>query len=842
MLGATVDVDVSGSINSEGELKAKIRFGVARIEKEIEFDLWGGRTQLQDPRSLPPNQPPTAVITQSAPSVFAGDLYSGLSAESSTDPEERELMHQWDLDADGIFGETGANALRGNETGVNPSVLFARHEAGQHTVRLLVRDIDNLTHAVSRSVTVLPPPPRVTLQGSDVLIEGDAGKEYSIRLNTRSFTRLDNEPIVVDSVSDVSDANVGVGQLSLREAITIAQLSKERNPSATYTVTLSPNIPLFPVTAVRGQIRIRESISLVGSGWGTHKISAQGETRLFNVAPDVTFTIDGVTLQNGYAGATDFSGEVGGGAIYNKGRLVVRNSRFDSNRSYSHGGAIYSVGRLRIENSRLDFNSAGAAAATGNGGAIYLSPEGANENTIENSLIKQNSADSGGGIAAHRGVRIVKTTIHTNSAKDGGGLWANAFVDLRATTLSTNTASHNGGGAYVTGDAYAIIENVTVSDNHAELHGGGINHADGTILLINSTLVHNTVDGLGAGLAIQSEAQNATINNTIIAQNLDLYPTYNFAFRQPTDHSDIQGFVTRGKGNLIGAPFGLSGLNGVDNKIGTNTQPLAPRLGPLQNNGGMTFTHAPLLGSPAIDSGVSIFDIAESTTDQAGQPRIKDLAGVTNRTGSPGVDIGAFEVQPGITWPTPDLDTSENGDVAVFEVSLNVAPESDVVIEYTSLDPSEARTSSRLLFTPKDWDIPQIVTVTGVDDKVADGDQNYLIQVRITTEDPFYQAVMMKDIILVNRDNDVVKTLPMRPAITGPATIVRGQMGNLVVESSVADANAAQLYVFDIDWGDGTTPEFVAVDSKQSPQVSLQHVYEETGNFRFFAKGWGEDG
>lgn len=58
-----------------------------------------------------------------------------------------------------------------------------------------------------------------------------------------------------------------------------------------------------------------------------------------------------------------------------------------------------------------------------------------------------------------------------------------------------------------------------------------------------------------------------------------------------------------------------------------------PLLGPLQDNGGPTFTHALLPGSPAIDAGLD--SGAPLTTDQRGQPRI---AGAH-------VDIGAFEVQ-----------------------------------------------------------------------------------------------------------------------------------------------------------------------------------------------------
>jgi len=93
--------------------------------------------------------------------------------------------------------------------------------------------------------------------------------------------------------------------------------------------------------------------------------------------------------------------------------------------------------------------------------------------------------------------------------------------------------------------------------------------------------------------------------------------------------------------NLIGAkqPFidadGLfvdifvDGVNG--DQVGTLAAPLDPLLGPLQNNGGPTFTHALLSGSPAIDAGDNT---GAPTTDQRGFSRI---VGGT-------IDIGAYEL------------------------------------------------------------------------------------------------------------------------------------------------------------------------------------------------------
>jgi hypothetical protein len=69
-----------------------------------------------------------------------------------------------------------------------------------------------------------------------------------------------------------------------------------------------------------------------------------------------------------------------------------------------------------------------------------------------------------------------------------------------------------------------------------------------------------------------------------------------------------------------------------------------PSLGPLQDNGGPTFTHELLTGSPAIDKGKNF---TTATTDQRGTgfARTVDNPSITNSTGGDGPDIGAFEVQ-----------------------------------------------------------------------------------------------------------------------------------------------------------------------------------------------------
>jgi hypothetical protein len=72
-------------------------------------------------------------------------------------------------------------------------------------------------------------------------------------------------------------------------------------------------------------------------------------------------------------------------------------------------------------------------------------------------------------------------------------------------------------------------------------------------------------------------------------------------------------------------------------------------LGPLQNNGGSTFTHALITGSPAIDAGNP-----GGCRDHEDNLLTTDQRGFTRPGGSTGLcDIGAYESDGSAPPPTP---------------------------------------------------------------------------------------------------------------------------------------------------------------------------------------------
>jgi hypothetical protein len=96
------------------------------------------------------------------------------------------------------------------------------------------------------------------------------------------------------------------------------------------------------------------------------------------------------------------------------------------------------------------------------------------------------------------------------------------------------------------------------------------------------------------------------------------------------------GVLTSQGHNLIGDGTGGSGYAPTD-LVGTSRNPIDPKLGPLQDNGGPTQTKALLPGSPAIDAGDNALSPGPYDQRGPGYPRI--VNGI--------IDIGAFEVQQG---------------------------------------------------------------------------------------------------------------------------------------------------------------------------------------------------
>ncbi len=104
------------------------------------------------------------------------------------------------------------------------------------------------------------------------------------------------------------------------------------------------------------------------------------------------------------------------------------------------------------------------------------------------------------------------------------------------------------------------------------------------------------------------------------------------------------------------------------------------------------------------------------------------------------------------------LTTNEAGGTDSFTVRLVSEPTSDVTINLSSSNTEEGTVSpASLTFNASNWNSPQTVTVTGIDDSVADKDVAYTVELaNVVSEDENYNGKFGKTINAVNIDNETV--------------------------------------------------------------------------------------
>lgn len=281
-----------------------------------------------------------------------------------------------------------------------------------------------------------------------------------------------------------------------------------------------------------------------------------------------------------------------------------------------NGVAINNSGMMALEYCAISNN----VVSRGEGSGIYNSGNlTADYCTIAGNGVPTDSG--GGGIFNAAGIVVLRNcSLTNNSAVYGGGIWNDGWLAITNCTLSQNWAFYSdgpqvGGGLYNNG--YAVLQNTTLSGNI----GGGIWN-DGVAVLVNATIVSNRISAYECGGGIWNSGVVRS-RNSIIAGNAGNGP---YTVQGP----DVCGNLESLGHNLIQNASGWTNVGtGTGDIVG-----LDPMLGPLQDNGGPTWTHALLPGSPAIDAGDST-SYYSPTEDQRGVPRPQGL----------GVDIGAFEYQ-----------------------------------------------------------------------------------------------------------------------------------------------------------------------------------------------------
>jgi hypothetical protein len=387
-------------------------------------------------------------------------------------------------------------------------------------------------------------------------------------------------------VSNLDDAGAG----SLREALTSAVGTAE-NDQIVFAADLQGGAinlgTALPAIDAGGDLSIIGPGGVSG-GITVNRSTGAGPFRIFEITADAGAVIlMNLTVSNGRVEAQD------GGGILNRGTATLTNVLVTGNTAGgagADGGGIANRGTLTLNNTTVTYNT-----AVQFGGGI--------------------SNSGGGTLTIHTGSRITGNTSQNN----GGGLHAigTGTVTIMGTTIAGNAAVGGTGGGIDNIDNPMSIRSSTISGNAAPI-GGGIRTFLGVLEIANSTLASN-LSRTGGGLEVAGAGDIVTITNTTIARN---------------SATDDGGGIRRAAGTVM-LNNSIVTLNvaadnpNISGAITSNFTRVGGlfQLGPLQDNGGPTFTLAPPPGSPVIDAGSNALAIdpataAPLTTDQRGFPRI----------------------------------------------------------------------------------------------------------------------------------------------------------------------------------------------------------------------------
>jgi hypothetical protein len=387
-----------------------------------------------------------------------------------------------------------------------------------------------------------------------------------------------------------------------------------------------------------GGISLREAIL-------TANVDNTDASDTINFASSVRGTIQ---LTNaGHVGQLVISGDL---TINGPGASLLTIRGFAGTAAVGDGARIFRVddgnaGTLRdvaISGLRISGGDRTLSDGSDGGGILNFENLSLMACTISDNVLSTGGTSRGGGIYSSLGsLTVTRSTISGNTARRGGGIFSDSSnATITDSTISGNTASStsgDGGGGVIAADAMTIT-NSTISSNVTNAKGGGVlNNSPGLLVVRHSTITGNWADADnssgGEGGGIYGTYAATSLDHTIVAGNLKGVST----------RSDLAGGAAAARFSLIGDNTGATITDNGGNQIGTGALPIHAMLGPLANNGGATFTHALLAGSPAIDAGDLEFS-APPANDQRGVPFGRVVDG--NVAGGARIDIGAYESQP----------------------------------------------------------------------------------------------------------------------------------------------------------------------------------------------------
>ncbi len=260
----------------------------------------------------------------------------------------------------------------------------------------------------------------------------------------------------------------------------------------------------------------------------------------------------------------------GGGVYVESGTMAMTDGSISNNTADSGGGIFIAFGSFTLSGGSISSNT-----ANWNGGGIFLRYDDDKSISISGAVIKENTAESGGGIYALNSdtkaqtLPIKNTVITKNKATNGsgGGLYSNCKTVLDGVTITENDATEDGGGVVLNrGDSDHLVTEKTIISGNTK-NGTA---AQSNLYLGGSTkLITEGLDKFDSSIGISMESPGKFTNNSN-----NIY--YDFGENgEPFFADDPRGFkvvkvgdsdvkLEASKGYLSGYRMVMSDTNGLN--------------------------------------------------------------------------------------------------------------------------------------------------------------------------------------------------------------------------------------------------------------------------------------
>jgi hypothetical protein len=557
--------------------------------------------------------------------------------------------------------------------------------------------------------------------------------------------------------------------------------------------------------------------------------SAATPFRIFTVFQNVTASIKNLTIARGAPAA----GSSGGG-ILNAGELTVQNVAFIGNAvtgTGSGGGGIENSNVLNASFCTFTSNAGGF------GGAIDVNEPDAVA-VIDSCTFNLNSGSSGGAMYIEGTASIKNSTFSSNtSATNGGALRNNGVLTLVNCTVVGNRAADGGtdgagGGIKTTLGQPTTLYNTIVVGN-VKGFGGGVpsdldvnvmpssfnnligdaGSAGGLVNVVNGNIVGN------GGILNPTLADNGgpTKTHALVANSLALGAASEAA----------PGFVPvdqRGVARHPGAP----NIGSVEdpNLLPNNGAPgvsITPSASPLvAHEGGAAASYLVVLtGKPSANVTITpvgnprlsfqpaslvftpqnwnvaqtMLAVAVNDDQPLGDPSFNlahqiasaDAAYAALSVPLVPVTVDDDDVFGIVLTPASGITLAEGGASSSYTIRLSNAPAANLTVHVTP-DADLSVNTTTLTFTTANWNTPQTVTVTAVDDALSEGPHTGTIQHVVFFGDA---GLFGPDQVVAITDNDFGLVLQQSD---GNTTVAEGEPGD-TYDISLSQAPTADVKI-----------------------------------------------